>query len=47
VAVLLRSIPAKDHLPLLAYLEQRAKQGADFEALRDIRAYRSRLGLKT
>jgi hypothetical protein len=47
VAVMLRSITASDHKPLLAYLEQEAKKDGDLDMLRDIRAYRRRVDPKT
>ena len=45
VEQVLAPIPKGDLLPLLAYLEQRAKQGGDLATLRALRTYRANLNL--
>ena len=43
--LLLAEMPEPDRLPFLAYVEQRVKQRADLEMLREIRAYRGKHSL--
>jgi hypothetical protein len=47
VAKVLENIPTLEHAPLLAYLEQRARQAGDLAALRAVREYRQRRTLTT